>query len=394
MFFASRQRLFRTQPQFGAPISQRALNRGVQWIFLGSGMFWSRATGWVVPTRNGSPKQYATVRGRAMGFGSQGTANSDRMDGPAFQLTNNWLSYYALATAIDAGGGSLGRLFQPVTGTGSTGVGAWHSSSYKMTFTRETTGGQTQWGISGTPTFGSPQGFGVTLDQRSAGTSPALYENGGAVSTGTLTSPGGGYVTGSVPLTVGNRASDGARYWNGTIALEVLFDDPVSGLSAAEHLELHTEPYHFLFEQPARFFFAPAGGASSATVSGQILTATASLIPGSASGSGTSASVSGQTLTATASLIAGSASGVINGVLSFTLKNNTGTPLASLTGVVVNIYNPSTGALVLRATGQTTNGSGVCTVISSSITPGTSYAFEPDLSSSSLGRRLPVQAAA
>jgi Concanavalin A-like lectin/glucanases superfamily len=134
------------------------------------------------------------------------------------------------------------------------------------------------------------------------------------------------------------------------------------------------------------------GGGGSATVNGQILTATASLIAGAASGGG-SATVAGQLLTATASLIAGSASGVVNGVLSFTLKNNAGTPLANLTGVVVNIYNPSTGALVHRATGRTTNGSGLCTVISSAISPGTSYAFEPDLTSSAMGRRLPLQTA-
>jgi hypothetical protein len=44
------------------------------------------------------------------------------------------------------------------------------------------------------------------------------------------------------------------------------------------------------------------------------------------------------------------------------LKNNTGTVLANETGVIVNVYNAATGALVVQKTGQTSNGSGVVTV--------------------------------
>lgn len=135
------------------------------------------------------------------------------------------------------------------------------------------------------------------------------------------------------------------------------------------------------------------GGGGSATVNGQILTATASLIAGAASGGG-SATVAGQLLTATASLIAGSASGVVNGVLiSAPLKNNTGTILASVTGIVVNVYNATTGALVVRKTGQTTNGAGVCTIIDPLIVPGVTYAVERDLTATGQGRRLPLYVA-
>ena len=68
-----------------------------------------------------------------------------------------------------------------------------------------------------------------------------------------------------------------------------------------------------LSSNPFQIVEATGGGG---TASGVTLTATASLIPGSASGSG-SATANGVTLTATGSLIAGSASGVINGVLTF-----------------------------------------------------------------------------
>lgn len=76
------------------------------------------------------------------------------------------------------------------------------------------------------------------------------------------------------------------------------------------------------------------------------------------------------------------------------LKNNTGSILASVTGVVANVYNLSTGALVVRKTGLSSNGSGIVTISDAALIPGTSYAYEIDLSSASLGRRLPSGVAA
>lgn len=73
------------------------------------------------------------------------------------------------------------------------------------------------------------------------------------------------------------------------------------------------------------------------------------------------------------------------------LKNNTGTVLASETGITVNVYNATTGTLIVQKTGLTSNGSGVITITDALIVSGTSYAFEPILSGSR--RRLPVVAA-
>lgn len=55
------------------------------------------------------------------------------------------------------------------------------------------------------------------------------------------------------------------------------------------------------------------------------------------------------------------------------LKNNAGTVLASETGATAFVYDVSTGALVVKKTGQTTNGSGVMTVVDASIVSGTTY---------------------
>lgn len=89
----------------------------------------------------------------------------------------------------------------------------------------------------------------------------------------------------------------------------------------------------------------------------------------------------------------GSAGGVSAGTFSTpVLRNNTGTALVNESGVVVNVYNSTTGALVVRKTGLTSNASGIVTVSDGAIVAGTSYAYEVVLAAN--GRRLPVVAAA
>lgn len=76
------------------------------------------------------------------------------------------------------------------------------------------------------------------------------------------------------------------------------------------------------------------------------------------------------------------------------LKNNTGTVLSGETGVIVNIYNSTTGALVLRKTGLSSDGSGVVAVadVTGTLVASTVYSYEVVLSSN--GRRLPTATAA
>lgn len=87
--------------------------------------------------------------------------------------------------------------------------------------------------------------------------------------------------------------------------------------------------------------------------------------------------------------------GLAPGVLTTpVLKNNTGTILASVSGIVANVYNSTTGALVVRKTGLTSNASGMVTISDVLLAAGTTYAYELDLSASSQGRRLPTGVAA
>ena len=132
------------------------------------------------------------------------------------------------------------------------------------------------------------------------------------------------------------------------------------------------------------------GGAGNAP--GATLTGTATIAGGAATGGGAGLAP-GATLTGTATITGGAATGG-SGLGTFTtlpMKNNTGTLLASETGITINFYNTSTGALVVQKTGITTNASGIATVTDVALVAGTTYAYEPVLTGGR--RRLPLKAA-
>lgn len=125
----------------------------------------------------------------------------------------------------------------------------------------------------------------------------------------------------------------------------------------------------------------------AALASGATLTGTDTLTGGTASGSG-AGSASGATLTGTDTLTGGAASGVVAGTLTTKPFKQNNTALYANLSLTLNIYDATTGALVLHKTGLTTNSSGVVTVTDPAITTGTSYAYEPVFASGA--RRLPV----
>lgn len=102
------------------------------------------------------------------------------------------------------------------------------------------------------------------------------------------------------------------------------------------------------------------------------VTAENATFSGSASSGSASATINGTAENATFS---GSATGdTSSGVITTpALKNNAGTVLSNETGVTVYVYNPTTGALVVKKTGQTTNASGILTVTDALIAAGTQY---------------------
>lgn len=134
-----------------------------------------------------------------------------------------------------------------------------------------------------------------------------------------------------------------------------------------------------------------SGGSGNATATGATLTGTSSITGGTATGAAAGTAL-GATLTGTSSITGGVATATNLGTFTtLPMKNNTGTLLASETGIVLNIYHVSTGALIVQKTGVTTNASGIATVTDALIVPATSYAYEPVLTGGR--RRLPTKAA-
>lgn len=80
----------------------------------------------------------------------------------------------------------------------------------------------------------------------------------------------------------------------------------------------------------------------------------------------------------------------VPGFLTPVLKNNAGTVLASETGVICNVYNATTGALVVHKTGLTSDAAGIVSVTDAAMAAGTTYSYEIVLTGA---RRLPVATA-
>lgn len=79
---------------------------------------------------------------------------------------------------------------------------------------------------------------------------------------------------------------------------------------------------------------------------------------------------------------------VANGTITTSpIKNYSGTIQANGSGWIANVYNLSTGALVVRKTGQTTSASGVMTIVDASIVASTSYRVDIDDGSTLFGNK-------
>lgn len=114
-----------------------------------------------------------------------------------------------------------------------------------------------------------------------------------------------------------------------------------------------------------------SGGATVRPITSFVVTAEDAVFAGAATWS---ASVAFSIATSDSVFSGGAVGDMAQGVISTPeLKNNTGTTLASQTGITAYVYNPSTGALVVKLTGQTTNGSGVMTLTDTEIISGTEY---------------------
>jgi hypothetical protein len=153
-------------------------------------------------------------------------------------------------------------------------------------------------------------------------------------------------------------------------ALEFLHIMPIAA-TASNVSSLYSDPYQML-QIAISGTLAATDGADAAAFSGTIT---------SSSVTGTLAAVDG----ADAASFSGTVTSATPTLTTPVLKNNTGTVLANETGATVCVYNVTTGALVVKKTGQTTNGSGVMTITDAAIAAATEYRVVISLASGAEG---------
>ncbi len=179
-------------------------------------------------------KQVPTPAAIVTGFGSAlGAGTTDRVPTPlSGALVNR--SYAFTARRNGAGGGSLGRLFDKTSGSAGQFL-YWSGTNSLITYGFYLGGVEQSVQIPGTLTTAAiGTDFQIALSHSVSGTSHTInaYVNGiqvvtNQVLTGTLTDAA------STVLTIGNRASDGVRNWDGLIGLAATWDRIISPSDAA-----------------------------------------------------------------------------------------------------------------------------------------------------------------
>lgn len=255
-----------TQPSGPVPLDPYWLKRGLVLYDVGNGWIWTKKGGWQgTSSRVGPPKLQTTAKyGSVKGYGpTHGTGTTDRTDGPSLDPASGIRSWLLFSYANGYGGGNLGRIMQPAGKAGNTiGDESWYissASSYEILYQRVTDAANGAWAISGAPVLGAWVGYGFTHDQRTVGQTPAMYKNGGVVSTSVVTASTGAYKTSAITLDIGNRSTTGDRGWDGMLGPKLIFDHPVSGLSAAEHKTLFENPHQVALLAARRSPTAAAG---------------------------------------------------------------------------------------------------------------------------------------
>lgn len=248
--------------------------RGLVAVFFGGSAVW---TAWAGPrpfAPTGGPKPVGSKFGKATGFGTTyGTGTTDRLDGGVLpRPASGWRSIVSHYYANGTGGGGVARIFQDASGTGLQAgeeiqifsgqyilYGLYASTTYGAWFT-----------TAGLAT-GRWQSFGVTHDQRTVNQTPSLWMDGASTAAQLSQSASGSYQTTPCNMVWGNRASDGARGWDGILGPTFIFDN-ADGLTADEHATLHKDPLQVFTPDEIEIWvpFGAAGGTTVAPGSGHL----------------------------------------------------------------------------------------------------------------------------
>lgn len=351
------------QPLSGFVPSKKWLSKGLELVFVGDQMVWSRSKtgGCLTLTKTGTPKTQLTKFGRLPGFGSTyGTGTTDRLDGGALpRPASGWRSIISHYYANSTGGGGRGRIFQDLNGgTGfSAGeilytensaiyYGIYASSAYGFWFTTAITTGR--W-----------QSVGFTHDQRTINVAPSGYLDGASVGVTIGQTASGTYQTTPCNMVWGNRPSDSARVWDGIIGPTLIFD---GALTADDHFELDRNPWQVFETDFAELWGQPAGGTTiTCTVGNASAAGPSALVNASISSTVGNASAAGVTAAVNASIAAtvgNAAAAGVTALVSTTVQTSTGNAVAA--GVTANV----------NATIQTSIGNATAAGVTATISAG------------------------
>lgn len=308
--------------------------RGLEMVFLGNRLLWSRRTGDVPLTATGGPKSTLSKFGLVTGFGAtSGSGTTDRLDGGVLpRPASGWRSIVSHYYANSTGAGGLGRIFQDASGTGVQAGEMLANQGGQMGYAVYATTAYGLYTISSGFATGRWQSFGVTHNQTAVATAPTFYHDGIVGTTNTTQHSAGSFQTTPCNLVFGNRASDGARNWDGLIGPTLIFD---GALSAADHAVLNKNTWAIIDTDDWLAFAQDAIG-SPVLTNNLATTASGIVVPSLSLGLSNNLAISAvETLTP-----------VISQALVNTLSTTATGSLGTTAALVNNLTTSATGGLI------------------------------------------------
>lgn len=214
------------QPTRPYRIKREALDAGLNSQYFGNGLVWSETLGFrYAPTVTGT-KLRQSKSGANLGFGATlGVATTDKIvAGTDPSMLGDWFTVFTDFNLNGQGGGNIGRLYQVSDGTSDVTSGLWLVSG-KMALARLHSNSSTnfaQWSANQTLATGTDYRLSLELNQGIASSTvvvqPIFELNGLSVATQDIQANTFSFADSiGANWNIGNRPSDNARNWDGTI---------------------------------------------------------------------------------------------------------------------------------------------------------------------------------
>lgn len=266
------------QPPLGTAIDPYWVKRGLQLVFDGRRVVYSRSASTVQPaTFTGGPKAKPSLKGIVTGFGTtSGTGTTDRIDSGILDSPKTGMRSivaHVFANSTGSSGNALGRVFQNASGSGLANVGdegVWFAAG-GMSVVRSNS---LLTGVQYSTTAAFPLGrwavFGSSfLGDYPTNTAPLLFVDGVSVAVTTNQAATAAFTaTTAMNVAFGNRA-DSTRGFDGQLGPVLIFD---GYLTPQEHMLLSKNPW-IVFMPLSRNVYADIPSAGGLTLTGQAVVA-------------------------------------------------------------------------------------------------------------------------